>query len=218
MEGIFLLDNDLLVIQKPFNVTFEDFTNQVTEYVNTQQQCKVLPLYELDAQVSGVAVFALNDKALKNLNKQMEASEFEMRYYAVTVGNVKAESGFYNACVVKDKQTGVYTHIPQLNAGAESFALSYQLIEKVSQINLIKIGTNNINQEKIRFALSDMGNPIFGDKDYGGDTLAKNTNMALCLVDVHFLHPTQNQVLTFRGLPPETKPWSYFKLDKWFKI
>ena len=213
-ERIFLQDEDLIVVFKPHNESMSDCNSKVKEYVKKD----VRQIYDLETLSSGIVVFALNDKVYELLNKAYKQNEFEFKFYAVTVGNAKNESGTYNAYVTRDKKSGRLIHIPQLNVGAENFGFVYHLLQKIQQIQLVKIEVNQILPETIRFAMSDLNMPIFGDKLYEGDILAKNTNLSLSLVDLRFKHPNQDKYLNFRAMLPETKPWNYFDLNKIFKL
>lgn len=215
--GILLFDENVLVAFKPNNVDFDNFTTQLTAKVNQKRVCSITPLYELERESSGVVLYTQNEETRAQLTEQMNNGEFEMTYYAVVVGQPKADKGIYSACVKRDSQTGLLNHIPLLNEGAINFSFSYQVLEKVDKISLIKISATILDQELIRFGLSDLGVPVFGDKDYKGDALAKDTFVALSLVDVRFNKPSDETTMTFRAVP-EDKPWSYFNLDKWFKI
>lgn len=215
--GILLFNDDVLVAYKPNNVDFDNFTTQLEAKVKAKKDCAISPFYELDKKISGVTLYTLANSVQKRLNEQINEGEFEMTYYAVCVGASAEDRGIYSACVKRDSQTGLINHIPILNEGAINFSFNYQVLEVVDKISLVKISANVFSQELLRFGLADLGMPIFGDKEYKGDTLAKDTFTALSLVDLRFINPQDSANLTFRAIP-EGKPWSYFNLDKWFKI
>lgn len=213
-NNVFLNNGKIIVLYKPQNMSMEDITAQA----NVIAGCKVVSVYNLDTVAGGVVVFAKDKESLATLRKAYFDGEFEFKFYAVCVGVPKVESDAYSAYVKYDKIDKKIAHIPQLNAGAEQIAFTYKTIEKVQSISLVRVDTNTTTPEYVRFALSDIGAPIFGDAVYGGDTLAKNTNTALMLVDLRFKDFDKEEYLTFRALPPENKPWSYFNINKIFKL
>ena len=220
MKASILLQNDHVVVAyKPNNIDFDLFSTQLSAKLGEKKgaDCKIIPSFDLDKDVSGVSLFTLDDKTQANLDTQIVDGEFEMDYYAVVVGAPIQKKGIYSACVKRDGQSGLLNHIPLLNEGAINFSFGYSVVEEVGKISLVKISGVILQQELIRFGLADMGCPVFGDKDYGGDTLAKDTFLALSLVDLRFENPENGDVLSFRAVP-DTKPWTYFNLDKWFKI
>lgn len=213
-NNIFLNNEKITVLYKPQNISMEEITAQAVAIANS----KVVPIYNLDTVAGGVVVFAKGKNSLEVLRKAYLDGEFEFKFYAVCVGVPEIESDAYSAYVKYDKIDKKIAHIPQLNTGAEQIAFTYKTIEKVQSISLIRVDTSTTTPEYIRFALADIGTPVFGDVVYGGDTLAKNTNTALILVDLRFKDFDKDEYLTFRALPPESKPWSYFNLNKIFKL
>ena len=213
-NNIFLNNEKIIVLYKPQNVSMKEISAQA----ETITKSKVVPIYNLDTVAGGVVVFAKDKNSLDTLRKAYLDGEFELKFYAVCVGAPKVESDAYSAYVKYDKLDKKIAHIPQLNAGAEQIALTYKTIEKVQNISLVRVDASTTTPEFVRFALADIGAPVFGDAVYGGDTLAKNTNTALVLVDLRFKDFDKDEYLTFRALPPESKPWSYFNINKIFKL
>ena len=213
-NNIFLNNEKIIVLYKAQNVSMKEISAQA----ETITKSKVAPIYNLDTVAAGVVVFAKDKNSLDALRKAYLDGEFELKFYAVCVGAPKVESDAYSAYVKYDKLDKKIAHIPQLNAGAEQIALTYKTIEKVQNISLVRVDASTTTPEFVRFALADIGAPVFGDAVYGGDTLAKNTNTALVLVDLRFKDFDKDEYLTFRALPPESKPWSYFNINKIFKL
>lgn len=214
-ERIFLKDENFLVVYKQQNEPMAVCTGLVKNYLGGKN---LKPIYELETLACGPVVYALNKKTFDVLSALYKNKEFDFKFYAVTVGQPKQDSGTFSAYVTMDKKENKLIHIPQLNAGVENFGIIFHTLQKIQQIQLVKIEVNEILPETIRFAMADLNMPIFGDKAYNGDILAKNTNTALCLVDIRFKHPFKEEFLSFRAMVPETKPWNYFDLNKIFKL
>lgn len=68
---------------------------------------------------------------------------------------------------------------------------------------------------QIRVQLSNMGNPIVGDKKYGAKT---NAHLSLWATELRFAHPISNKEMTFRVYPPEVAPWTLFDLDAYLSV
>ncbi|MBQ7977621.1 MAG: hypothetical protein IJ301_03440 [Clostridia bacterium] len=214
---IFKEDVDVVVAYKQQNIAMKDFVNSLQEYFNDNQELK--PIYDLDLLCGGIVVCARNEQAYNNLKEAYCKNKFEFDFYAVTVGTPKFDSGTYSAHVTFDKKYNKLTHIPQLNAGAEGFGLTYATLERVQQIALVDIKLNTFIPETIRFAMADLGMPIFGDAVYGGDSLAKNTNTAFVLGKVRIVEGEGDEGgQTFVAMPPSSKPWTYFDLTKISKL
>ena len=141
-----------------------------------------------------------------------------MEFLAVTVGVPKNEKGIYKAFIIYDKKMGKFTHIPQLTTGAVQISFEYNTIETADKISLVKMHSGFYLPETIRFGLADLNSSIFGDEIYEGDTLAKNTNLALILTGLRFKGKKEGEYYSFKAYPPETKPWSYFDIESVLKI
>ena len=216
-QNVFLQDDSILVVYKPHSISFNDFTEKTRALCELDGK-QVLPLYEMLDDCSGVAVYALSQEVLNDLQEQLKEQELEITFYAVTIGTPENKSGCFNAFAEFDKKLNRYNRVPKLNAGAENINLTYQVLESKNQLNLVKISTTDFNQDKIRFAMADLGMTILGDKNYGGADFIKNAPMILNLVDLRFRHPKSEQILFFRALPPENKLWTSFNYEKWFKL
>lgn len=68
---------------------------------------------------------------------------------------------------------------------------------------------------QIRVQLSNMGNPIVGDKKYGSKT---NSHLSLWATELRFAHPVSGKEMTFRVYPPEVAPWTSFDLDAYLSV
>ena len=214
---IVLFDENVLVAFKQNNVDFDEFTTQAQAKATAKRECILTPVYELEKQVAGFCLYTLNTQTATSISEQIKDGECELVYYAVVIGKPKEDKGIYSACVARDNQTGLYSHIPALNYGATNFSFDYEVKEKMDKISLIKIKGAVLDTELLRFALADLGAPVFGDKEYKGDSLAKDTFLALNLAELRFRNPSEEAERTF-VVVPEGKPWSFFNLDKWFKI
>ncbi len=213
---IVLFDENMLVAYKEQGIDFVMFAEQASAKAMEKFAVVATPVFELSNEISGLCVFA-NNRTIVDLTQQIATGDLELTFYAVVIGSPKADRGVYSACVSRDKQTGLINHIPALNYGAMNFSFEYQVLEKVDKISLVKI-TGFVGEiEFLRFGLSDLGIPVFGDKDYKGDSLAKNTHLALTLAQMRFVLPNKDTTRSF-VVVPEGKPWSFFDIEKWFKI
>ena len=223
-------DNHLIVAFKEQNINKEKFLKDLkTELEKNNLKSSFLePIYELSAEEGGIVVVALSSKAKQRLLNQIEEGEFMLKHYAVCVGKPKYNNRFINLdeneeinCqfVHRNLKTNLLEFIPRLNADAKKIYDPYKILEDKQKISLVEICGGFAFFDELRFLLSDAQSPVFGDKMYGGETLAKNTNLALFAVEVRFLHPILNKNMTFRCYPPcEKKPWSYFSVEKFLRL
>lgn len=219
--NILFEDNHLLVAYKPQDVEFLEFTELVRGQIAAQKETQnvyIQPLYALDKCMGGVAVFCLTSKAYDRCLIKFLAQECEFGFYAVCLANERIGTGGYSEYAEYVTDTTM-RRVPELNKNANNISFNYRKIESIKEISLYKVTASIIIRNAIRFGLADLGVPVFGDKDYGGDKLAKDTHVAMCLVDFAIEHPVTKDKLRFRCLPPITnKPWSYFDIERILKV
>jgi len=221
MEDCFFVDNHILVVAKNFNVDLDKFIEEIKAELAKlgMKNTYIEPVNPIPTEASGIVVFALSSKAKERLEKQIAEGDFMAKYFAICVGTPKERNDTNSGYVHLNGKTGKLEYIPQLNEDAIKIYDRYSVLEQNSQISLISIDGGLINKDEVRFVMADAGSPVFGDKLYGGDSLAKNTNTALSVIEVKLIHPVTNKNLIFRYYPPiDKKPWSFFKVEKYLKI
>lgn len=222
MELLYL-DNHLAVAVKPQNVSIDGAgglkEQTIAELKKKGQKASYLNnINFLDKNAGGLVLFALTSKAYERLLKQIDDGDFLCRFFAVCVGKFEKKNDFMLESVHINKN-GHLENIPQLNKDAFKISGQLKLLETQSSISLMEVLAANKAEEAERFLLYLGKVPVFGDAVFGGDTLAKNTYLALWCVDLKFIHPVTNKKMTFRMFPPvDNKPWSFFNVEKYLRI
>lgn len=241
-------DNQIVVVFKPHNMSSEELKEQVIQKLKEEnlKTSYLEQIYPISKQASGIVLFAVSSKAKKRIEQQiekqakitaesaeeMENPDFSLKYFAVCVGEPQLQNNIiYNKTtdkttldisgyfVKRDKKTEKLEIIPSLVEGAVNIFDTYRVIKNLGKISLVQIEGGFRFEDETRFVLAHNQGPVFGDKLYGGDTLAKNTNLALCLVELRLVHPSSGKNLVFRVFPEiQKKPWSYFEIEKLLKI
>ncbi len=223
-------DNHLIVVVKPQNVPTQgdssgdtSLLDMVKAYVKEKEnkpgEAFIGLVHRLDRPTGGVMVFAKTSKAASRLSEQLKNGRFSKRYLAVAVGTPWQKSGRLENWLVKDEKNNVVKTAPAAIDGAKKAVLDYKVLEFTSQVSLFDINLITGRSHQARVQLKALGNPIFGDAKYGGDTLAKGHNLALWAYELRFYHPISDEAYVFRVSPPQEKtPWNCFMLDKYINI
>ena len=208
-------DNHLFVVKKDFNTKLESLDKEVKDFLTKQNGSAnyLKRLNSIDSLSSGIVVYVLTSKAYSRLTQQ----DIDAKYLCVTVGSPQNAEGYFCANVEDLGQDKLGIAPPIKNS--YKIDLYYKLLQTQSKISLQEVVLGGFDTKQIRFAMSELKSPVFGDKLYGGDILAPNTNLALMLYSLEVEHPTTHNKMTFKCIPTEdVKPWSYFDLDKLFKF
>ena len=213
MSDILENNDKMLVAYKSQGESMQDFIARVKA-----EDEKLAPIYDLDDVAGGIVVFAKDKQTYKTLADFYKNGEFSLEFLAVIVGKPQKERDMYSAYIAYDKVEHKLGHVPMLNAGAEHIALDYVVLSSVQNISLVSVKAREYRRGSVRFMLADLGTPVFGDKVYKGDTLAKNTHTALILHSVGFPDIAGDGHRTFKAMPQEGKPWTYFDIERLVKV
>lgn len=155
-------DKNILVINKPINVSMHGFNdsldNQVLSYLNYKQTDSFIPssIGRLDRVTSGLIIYAKTYSALVQLNNKINLHE---KYYLLKSDFPwpKKEVIFYARKNKKTNDMELFDTKP----GLLMHTIFFQ--DKNKKYALIKSG----KKHQIRLTLSHLGYPIYGDKKYG---------------------------------------------------
>lgn len=197
-------DNHLIVVIKKPNIPVQldesndlDLQSIIKEYLKIKHNKKgnvyLGIVHRLDRPVGGIMVFAKTSKAASRLSKSIQNHEFKKEYLAVIKGKIPPNGTLKNFLARKDKKAYVTTKDKGKYA-----ELSYQVIAKKEDFNLLKIDLKTGRHHQIRVQFQNIGFPLFGDQFYG----EKNKEqIALFAYKISFNHPVTKELLTFSALP-----------------
>lgn len=197
-------DNHLIVVIKKPNIPVQldesndmDLQSIIKKYLKIKYNKKgnvyLGIVHRLDRPVGGIMVFAKTSKAASRLSKSIQNHEFKKEYLAVIKGKIPPNGTLKNFLARKDKKAYVTTKDKGKYA-----ELSYQVIAKKEDFNLLKIDLKTGRHHQIRVQFQNIGFPLFGDQFYG----EKNKEqIALFAYKISFNHPVTKELLTFSALP-----------------
>jgi len=234
MKDCLYIDNHILVVAKNRNISLADFKEGIKKELEKEnlKSSFLEEIYPICFEASGIVTFALSSKAKERFLKQIKDGEFLLKNFAVCVGKPKyknrvlyidetdeSREEITEQFVHRNQKTGLLEFIPRLNQDATKVYSLYSVLEDNEKISLVQIDGGFSFDDEVRFLMKEAKSPIFGDKKYEGETLAKNTNLALSIVEVKFTHPISGKNMSFRYYPEiDKKPWLYFNVEKFLKI
>ena len=210
-------DNEIIVCYKPAGIavqsaglTQQDMVSELKNYLGNPY---LGVIHRLDQPVSGIVVFAKNQKAAASLSSQVQNGGADKIYRALVCGCFEegAKEGILEHILYKDAKSNMSKVVL---SGGKKAKLEYKVLEeretdghKYSELE-IKLYTGRHHQIRVQMAAS--GHPILGDTKYGHE-LSKtlndnfeNKNLKLCAYRLSFRHPKTNKTVTFE-VP--VKPW-----------
>ena len=212
-------DNHLLVVNKPANLPVcKDSSNDpdlltiLKEYIknkyNKPGNVYLGLVHRLDRPTEGIMVFAKTSKAAERLSKQIQNKQFTKTYYAIVLGKLKNKDTLEDY-LIKDEATNT-SYITTKDKGKLAI-LSYEVINSIDNLNLVKINLHTGRHHQIRVQFASRNNPLYGDHKYNNQVKKDNhENLALIAKELSFYHPTTKELLTFNIDLPKKYPWNLF--------
>ncbi len=151
-------------------------------------------LHRLDADTTGVLLFALTSAANRELSRQFADREVEKVYLALVGGNPPERFRVENHL-----QPGRRGRTEAVLSGGQHAETAFRTLELGSGFALVEARPHTGRTHQIRVHLADMGHPLLGDTLYGGSA-ALSSGGDWLRAPRHLLHA---QRLAFRH--PESR-------------
>jgi 23S rRNA pseudouridine1911/1915/1917 synthase len=148
------------------------------------------PVHRLDYPTSGALLIGKTATAVIALNKLFEERKVQKVYHAVTIGKME-KFGTIETPIDGRPSKSTFTVLQTLDS------------ERFTHLNLVKLKPHTGRRHQLRKHLSEMGNPILGDRDYGKNGLIlSGKGLYLHASSLQFLHPiTQEELFIEAALP-----------------
>ena len=208
-------DEYFFVINKPAGLLSISTTKEkektayhlVREFIKSRKKHdKIFVLHRLDKDTSGVLVF-VKDNTLKNLLQNNWDKYVKTReYVALVTGTVKDVDDY--TCYLKE--IGPDKVIVTNKKEGKIAVTSFKTINKNNKYSLVKVNIKTGRRNQIRVVLNHLGNPIVGDKKYGG---IKSNRLYLHASKLTITNPLNNKTYTFESSVP-TSFKKVFKNEK----
>ena len=189
-------DKYIIIINKPahlLTISTEKEKNRtlfsyVYDYLKKKNKNnKVFIVHRLDKDTSGIIMFAKDEKTKFYLQDNWDS--FKRNYVAIVEGKVKNKKGVLKSYLQETKTLYTYS----VNDKNGKLAITeYERVLENNQYTMLSLNLKTGRKNQIRVQLSDMGNPIVGDKKYGAK---KNPirRMALVANTLEFIHPKTHE-------------------------
>lgn len=197
-------DKELIVVDKPAKMLTistlrekeKTLYHQVFEYLKQKHKSnKVFIVHRLDRDTSGLVLFAKTEKMKKKLQDNWNEIAILRNYIAVLEGKVKEKSKTIESYIAENKAFISYSS----NAKYGKLAITqYELISESKKYSLVNIKIKTGRKNQIRVHMSEMGNPIVGDKKYNAKTNPLN-RLGLHANKLIIKHPINGKIMEFES-------------------
>lgn len=195
-------DDYLAVIHKPAGILvsgnrFKTIANALPQNITRSALPDATipqPVHRLDYETTGVLLVGKTSESIRRLNKLFEDKAIHKQYYAVTIGKMKPNGS-------------ITTEIDRKNCESIYNVVQTVASERFFSLNLVTLIPRTGRRHQLRIHLSDIGNPILGDKKYGYEKLILlGKGLYLHAYSLEFIHPfTKEEIYIKDDLPKKFK-------------
>ena len=210
-------DNHIIAAVKPPNLPSqgdlsgdEDMLTVLKRYIvekyNKPGEAYLGLVHRLDRPVGGVMVFARTSKAAARLSKQFAEHTNEKKYLAVLEGEMYAPQRL--ECYMLQKQGQNARIVEKDVPGAKFACLESRPLCVREGLTLTEVTLKTGRKHQIRVQHASIGFPLWGDNRYGNGK--PGMQIALWAYSLTLDHPTKDEKLCLKCLPPLKGPWAKF--------
>jgi len=160
-------DQDLLAVNKPEGLaSIHDSAGEIVDLqtiLTEHYKTKIFVVHRLDKEVSGVILFAKNEKTHKFINMQFAEHTVKKSYSALVHGILEKEEGEIKF-PIREFGSGRMGIDKAKGKPSKTF---YSVKEKIFPYTLIELNPTTGRRHQLRVHLYAIGHPIVGDVRYG---------------------------------------------------
>ncbi len=217
-------DKDILVCFKPSGIATQtaklsnqDMVSMIKNYLAKETKDKnpyVGVIHRLDQPVSGLLVFAKNQKSAAALSKQIQDGNANKDYIALCSGRLEEKSGKLVHYIGKNPVTKLAKVLDEKDFYAidnnkeegkeyKKAILTYEVERELEDASIVKVHLQTGRFHQIRAQFSHIGHALLGDVKYADNktrelSMKKRINkIALCANHLTYKHPVTGKEMEF---------------------
>jgi 23S rRNA pseudouridine1911/1915/1917 synthase len=203
-------DNDIIVVDKGYGVlstaagkpSDDTVYNIIKKYARGfSDKANVYVVHRLDRDTSGLMLLTRTKQARDKLISNWNNMVIERKYVAVVEGDVAQPEGTIKSFLAENPDTFEMYSTDDKKVGRLAVT-KYRLLKQGKRFAMVELEIKTGRKNQLRVHMQDMGNPVSGDRKYGGHPSPIN-RIALHATVLSFVHPITGKVVTFNSPFPD---------------
>ncbi len=157
-------------------------------------------VHRLDKDTSGLIVAAKTDSAHAALADALKDHDVKRIYHAVTIGNIKQDSGTVNAPIARDKNNRLRMAV--MPDGRQAVT-HFEVLARYKGHCYVMCQLETGRTHQIRVHMKHLGHPLAGDTVYGQRENPLLAGQCLHAKHLSFAHPITGETMTFESELPQ---------------
>lgn len=203
-------DNDIIVVDKGYGVlstaagkpSDDTVYNIIKKYARGfSDKANVYVVHRLDRDTSGLMLLTRTKQARDKLISNWNNMVIERKYVAVVEGDVAQPEGTIKSFLAENPDTFEMYSTDDKKVGRLAVT-KYRLLKQGKRFAMVELEIKTGRKNQLRVHMQDMGNPVSGDRKYGGHPSPIN-RIALHATVLSFVHPITGKAVTFNSPFPD---------------
>ncbi len=199
-------DEDIVVVDKPAGLPThaaepdDPYPGDAVRIVQAQLGLSYLGMHQrLDADTSGVLLFAARQEANPALAAAFEGRAVRKVYLALVAGRPRQPAGVVDAPIARGRDGRYYVTTAKDRSG-QAARTRYRLLAESpdGRSSLLEVVPETGRSHQIRVHLASIDLPVLGDRLYG----KPDARLCLHAYQLTLPHPVSGQSMTFTAPPP----------------
>lgn len=203
-------DNDIIVVDKGYGVlstaagkpSDDTVYNIVKKYARGfSDKASVYVVHRLDRDTSGLMILTRTKQARDKLINNWNNMVIERKYIAVVEGKVEQKEGIVKSFLAENPDTYEMFSTDDKKLGRLAVT-RYRVVKQGNRFAMVELEIKTGRKNQIRVHMHDLGNPVSGDRKYGGHPSPIN-RIALHATTLTIVHPVTGKAVTFTSPIPD---------------
>ncbi len=203
-------DNDIIVVDKGYGVlstaagrqSDDTVYNIVKKYARGfSDKANVYVVHRLDRDTSGLMLLTRTKQARDKLISNWNNMVLERKYIAVVEGIMEQKEGTIKSFLAENPDTFEMYSTDDKKQG-QLAVTRFRVVNQGKRFAMVEIEIKTGRKNQIRVHMHDLGNPVSGDRKYGGHPSPIN-RIALHATSLSIVHPITGKAVTFTSPIPD---------------